>query len=234
MKKYCAFDIEIAKDMKDGMEDWRSQRPLGITCASTLTTDGKLDLWYGKDQEGKPDDRMSQADASTLLTYLESMVQLGYSILSWNGLGFDFDILAEESGQKATCRDLAQGHVDMMFHIFCLRGHTLSLDKSARGMGVPGKTAGMSGALAPQYWAEGRREEVLQYVAQDTRTTLGVALAVEDQKMLKWFSNSGSIVRQPFPKGWLTVKEAINLPQPAVWGMKNPMTRENFTAWTLD
>jgi hypothetical protein len=232
MKNFCAFDIEIAKDMKDGMDKWRSQRPLGITCAATLTSEGQLNLWYGKTSDGQPADRMTPADTTALVYYLDEMVKQGFTILSWNGLGFDFDILSEESGEKETCKKLALSHVDMMFHIFCLRGHTLGLDKAARGMGVPGKTAGMSGALAPQYWAEGQRSEVLDYVAQDTRATLGVAQAVENQKVLKWFSTSGSIQRVPFPNGWLTVQGALKLPQPIVRGLSNPLSRHHFTDWT--
>ena len=87
-------------------------------------------------------------------------------------LGFDFDILAEESGMLEECRDLAVSHVDMMFHVFCQLGYGVGLDAAARGMELAGKSKGMSGVLAPVLWAEGRREEVLEYVAQDVRTTL--------------------------------------------------------------
>jgi hypothetical protein len=232
MKKYCAFDIEIAKNMSDGMQEWHSQRPLGISCASTLTSEGQPILWYGKTPGGQPTERMTPADALGLVSYLEKISGQGFTILTWNGLGFDFDILAEESGEKNGCKKLAMNHVDMMFHIFCMRGHPLALEKAAQGMGVPGKTAGMSGALAPQYWAEGKHEEVLEYVAQDTRATLGVAQAVENQKALKWFANSGTLQRVPFPNGWLSVAEALKLPQPYVKGMNNPLSRHHFTGWT--
>ena len=71
------------------------------------------------------------------------------------------------------CRSLAKSHVDMMFHVLCQLGHGVGLDAAAKGMGLAGKSKGMSGAVAPVLWAEGRREEVLQYVAQDVRTTTG-------------------------------------------------------------
>lgn len=50
------------------------------------------------------------------------------------GVGFDLDILAEESGLLEHCRDLAVSHVDMMFHILCRLGYGVGLDAAARGM----------------------------------------------------------------------------------------------------
>ena len=37
--KYLSFDIEIAKDLPDGMADLMAYRPLGLTCAATLASD---------------------------------------------------------------------------------------------------------------------------------------------------------------------------------------------------
>ncbi|MEI8373275.1 MAG: hypothetical protein WCJ35_10640 [Planctomycetota bacterium] len=46
-RRYLAFDIETAKTTKDG-SDWRSCRPLGISCAATLLADPtNLVLWHG-------------------------------------------------------------------------------------------------------------------------------------------------------------------------------------------
>ena len=33
------------------------------------------------------------------------------------------------------------------------------------------------------------------------------------------------------PKGWLTVKDALRLPEPDTSWMDKPMSRANFTAW---
>ena len=49
--------------------------------------------------------------------YLNGAVEDGFVPLSWNGLAFDLDVLAEESGLVAECRTLALLHVDMMFHV---------------------------------------------------------------------------------------------------------------------
>ena len=92
---------------------------------------------------------MSQADARGLAEYLSKMAADGFQVLTWNGLAFDFDILAEESGAAASCAECAIDHVDMMFHAFCALGYPIGLDKAAQGMGLPGKPPGMSGAKAP-------------------------------------------------------------------------------------
>ena len=58
-RKYLAFDIETAKTTEDGT-DWRSCRPLGISCAATLLADSdELRLWHGGEDRytsGRPNE----------------------------------------------------------------------------------------------------------------------------------------------------------------------------------
>ena len=49
----------------------------------------------------------------SFVEYLATQVENGYTIVTWNGLGFDFDILADESQMLAECRQLAIGHVQL-------------------------------------------------------------------------------------------------------------------------
>lgn len=230
-RKYVAFDIEIAKSIPGDVGDWKTLRPLGISCAATLTGDGNLTTWHGTSAEGDITDQMSQIEAAEMVEYLLKIVESGYTILTWNGLGFDFDILSEESQMSQVCKDLAWEHVDMMFHIFCLKGFPLGLDTAAKGMGLPGKPAGMTGDKAPIYWAQGRREEVLMYVAQDVRTTLLLAQAVEQQHQLRWQSRSGRPQNLPMREGWFTVRQAIQLPEPDTSWMAQAWHRTKFTGW---
>ena len=230
-RKYLAFDIEIAKPLPEGIEDWKSVRPLGISCAATLSGDGKTTRFHGKTSTDEIADQMDKTETAQLVEHLVAAVDEGYTILTWNGLGFDFDILAEESGELQTCKALARDHVDMMFHIFCLKGYPLGLDTAAKGMGLPGKPPGMTGDKAPIYWAQGRREEVLDYVSQDVRTTLLLGQAVEQHHQLRWISRSGKQQRLPLHAGWLTVRQALDLPEPDISWMSNPWPRSKFTGW---
>jgi len=224
-RKYLSFDIETAKILPEDEPDWNSHRPLGIACAATLLSDtDELALWHGQD-------KLTQQEAANLVHYLKTQVEAGYTILTWNGVGFDFDILAEESGLVSECKQLAISHIDMMFHVLCRLGYGVKLDGAAKGMGLAGKTEGMSGALAPKLWAEGKREEVLQYVAQDVRTTAQVATACEALGKFRWIARSGKLRSMALPGGWLTVDQAEQLPVPDTSWMADPWSRASFTAW---
>jgi len=229
-RRYLALDIETAK-LPEG--DWRSCRPLGISCAATLLGDGREPiLWHGGADRARPTDRMSREETAALVRYLCEQVERGYTIVTWNGLGFDFDVLAEESGLREECKRLALAHVDMMFHVFCKLGYGVGLDAAARGMGIAGKLGGMKGADAPVLWTEGKREEVLRYVGQDVRTTLALARVCESRGELRWVARSGRLRTMPLPEGWLAVREALGLPLPDTSWMDEPWPRERFTGWT--
>ena len=229
--KYLAFDIEIAKVLPPGVYDLKDHRPLGITCAATYIGEGQPKLWYEQNPDGGVAPQMTQEQLVSLVAYLEEMVEAGYTLLTWNGCGFDFDILAEESGQVQRCRKLAWNHLDMMFHFFCITGFPLSLDKAAKGMGLPGKLAGMSGELAPRYWAEGKWAIVLEYVAQDVRTTMDVAKAAENMEELRWINNKGIPSAVSLAGGWLPVSEAVKLPLPDTSWMRTAWHRQKFVGW---
>lgn len=232
-RKLIAFDIEIARPLPDGVEDWSHYRPLGISCAATQVTGEPALVWHGGKSAGEYADRMQPEETQQLVSYLESQVESGGEILTWNGLGFDFDILAEESSMLTECSQLARGHIDMMFHVFCLKGYALGLDKAAKGMGLAGKTPGMTGDMAPRMWQEGLYKEVLAYVQQDVQTLIELWAAGDGLRRLNWVSNRGYPQRLPLPRGWVTVEEALNLPLPDTSWMSNPWPRSKFTGWLV-
>jgi hypothetical protein len=231
-RKYLAFDIETAKDIPGEEFDWKPHRPLGIACAATLASDGREPLlWHGKTAAGTPAGKMSREEAIELVRRLARFVDEGYTLLTWNGLGFDFNILAEESGARSECKQLALAHVDMMFHVFCDRGFPVALDKAAQALGVPGKPPGMSGLLAPRLWAQGKYQDVLDYVAQDVRIAMGIALECEKRRKFQWITQKGSKSSFDLPQGWLTVGKALLLPHPDTSWMSKPISRNEFSGW---
>jgi hypothetical protein len=233
MSKYVSFDIEIVKNIPDGV-DWRTIRPLGISCAATMCSgDPRPTLWFhGKYGPEPLPGAMTIQEVSEMLDYLLAMEQAGFQVVSWNGLMFDFDVLAEESGRMVECAKLALRHVDMMFHVLCAKGFPLGLDKTAKGIGLTGKTEGMHGDLAPDMWAKSLedRSKVLEYVAQDARTTLQVAELGDKLHGIQWISNSGKLNRLSFDD-WLPVTHALRLKLPDTSWMTNPMSREQFYQW---
>jgi hypothetical protein len=89
-RKYLAFDIETARVVPSDAADWHSHRPLGISCAATLSADADQPrLWHGGDRSC-PADRMGREEAAALVRYLEAQVASGFTLLTWNGLGFDW------------------------------------------------------------------------------------------------------------------------------------------------
>ena len=106
VRKYVAFDIETAADIPGPEFNWRDHRPLGITCAAALASDAADPIiWHGKSPDGNPAKQLSQAEAHRIVDHLRDMARGGYTLLTWNGLGFDFDVLAEEADALEPCRD---------------------------------------------------------------------------------------------------------------------------------
>ena len=97
MKRRClAFDIETAKVVSFDGADWRRYRPLGICCAATLLEGEDMPMiWHGGKSRTRPTRQMKQRELSKLLEYLTRKSESGFTILTWNGVGFDFDVLAE-------------------------------------------------------------------------------------------------------------------------------------------
>lgn len=231
-RKFLAFDLETATDVPGEDFNWKPHRPLGISCAATYSSECKAPrLWYGGQANNAPASKMQMQEVAELVQYLCSMADSGFTIVTWNGLGFDFDVLAEESGAIADCERLALAHVDMMFHVFCVKGFPVALDSAAQGSGVAGKTSGMSGIRVPRMWIQGRHQEVLDYVAQDARATLELASRCHQRRSLNWITRKGTPSTCALAKGWLPVSEAILLPEPDVSWMDRPMRRSSFMTW---
>jgi RNase_H superfamily len=230
-RKYVAFDIETAKILPENFGDLHDHRPLGISCMATWCSDEPSAVTYhSKNADGSPAPQMTAEDLTACVEILKTKFHSGYTIITHNGLGFDFVILAEESGQREACRELALGHVDMMYHFFCGKGFPIKLNAAAKAIGVS-KPENVDGSVAPQLWRDGKCQTVLDYVAQDCRLTLDVAEASEKAKKISWITGRGSTSHFELPVGWLTVEEASNLPLPDTSWMDNPWPRSKFTNW---
>jgi hypothetical protein len=236
MKNFVAFDLEIARDFSEG-------RPYGISCAATITGDDDLALWHGgiaKPPHGEMyPPQMTPDDVGRLIDYLWGLFSSGYKVVTWNGLGFDFDVLAEESGdllnRRWTCVDMAMNHIDPAFEMLCDKGFMIGLDTAAQGLGVEGKTEGMHGSLAPIMWQRSREDQdkVLEYVAQDARVTANVYRAILEKRMVPWISQAGRqnywLLRENEP---VIVSKALDRPKPDTSWMTNPRKREDLYGWT--
>jgi hypothetical protein len=233
--KYASFDLEIAKVIEDDTPDWRSQTPLGITCAAVALTDKDDPLyWYGKPM-------MTQHECRELVAALQQLVKSGYTLLTWNGSSFDFAVLAEESGMYRECAELNAKHIDMMMIVTFTKGYFLGLQKALIGAGLSGKLkhvtlndgsplTEMNGALAPKLWAQGEYNAVLAYLRDDVMQPLRLAEIIESKKAIHWTSNAGKPQCVLVPK-LLTVEECFSIPEPDTSWMASPPRRAQFVGW---
>lgn len=231
-RKYVAFDLETATLVTDGV-DWHEQRPLGITCAVAYAHDTETyTVVSAKNEDGTYAPRMDRAAVRSFVRYLQVLVEMGYTLLTWNGLAFDFAVLAEESDMHDACRVLAINHVDAMFHVLCAKGFPISLSAVAAGLDIPGKVEGMSGSRAPELWADGAYQEVIDYCAQDVRVTLTIARACESLGAVPWITKKGARSRLALPpEGLLPVCIASRLPRPDTSWMTGAPPSRARGAW---
>lgn len=234
---HVAFDLEIANELPEGETDWKRHAPLGISIAAVRKNDRTAFVWNP--------DRLDRNQAEALVAGLEAIVHEGHKIVTWNGCGFDFHILAIESGEYERCAHLALNHVDLMLHVVTLRGHYLGLDRALDGAGLPRKTHtvmlrdgteihDMGGALAPKYWAAGEYDAVHTYLEGDVTQTQALADATLATGKISWISAKGkpNTVHVHKTNGRLaTVHELFALEEPDTSWMGNPPTRRQFIDW---
>jgi len=247
--KWVGFDLEIAAEFPD--EGIPLDSDLGITCASTVTSDGEVITWPSpRDMMLQMVDamypaRLSREQGAVIVGRLMYYANHGYQIVTWNGLGFDFPLLAKECNWlfTSTIKALAANHIDIGFQMLCEKGFMCGLNAAAKGMKLSGKTEGMHGDLAPAMWKESReaQDKILEYVIQDSRTTGEVYQAIVDQGgSLVWITKKGYPTRRawfPTLRGnqygvrLLKVAEAMELSLPDTSWMDDPWPREKFSGW---
>lgn len=225
---YVAFDLEIAEPMQ---AEYDGQH---ISCAAIFTDRGV------KCFQNHP--YMTRADAEIFVSELLALVLKGYSLLTWNGLSFDFKVLAVQTGLFDICRSMAFDHYDLMFQVLCIKGFTLRLDKALIGAGLAGKKHsvqlksgemlnGMSGKSAPELWQKGETDAVLSYLHDDVEQLYRLAYHIEKNKVINWIANSGRQMSLSIPE-ILTVRDCLDIPLPDNSWMTTRVTRESMFEWT--
>lgn len=243
-KKFISFDIETDK-LPDDMNTFRSGADpipgLQIVCAGTtkvIEGHQNTQLWWGEGYRGGSTGehlrRMTKEGATAIVDFLYHNFQLGHRIVTVNGAGFDFPILAYQSGEHAKCREMALNHTDLCFIVVAKKAHRLGLDAIAKGYGHSGKTEGMDGALAAELWEAGEYKRVLNYQADDAVLTFDCAISLAQSGEIRWNSKTGKpnlIDVHGFP----TVLECLQWPDPEIpkW-MTTPTRKEDAIKWLLD
>ncbi len=225
--RFITFDLETAKVLPEDAEP-TANMPLGIAVAACRLPSGEVRYWTGGTAP-TPAPKLTTEECSRLVRDLHELTADGTPLVTWNGAGFDFLVLAHESGQWRECAKLALRHIDVMFHFFCAQGYPIGLEAAAAPLGTR-KAAGLTGADAPAAWARGEHERVRTYLRGDVDMLAEVYLAALRNRAIRWRTQRGAIREWPVSR-FVTVAEARRLPLPDTSWMSNPIPRSEFCGW---
>lgn len=154
---------------------WRDFEGMGISCAAYT--------WLDSDE---PPIVFEWKDSFDRQSFVAALVKADI-VCGFNSVNFDDRLLAANGVYCHTNYDLLLecrlAAYDSFDYRAQPRGHTLSLDSICKANGLE-KTG--HGALAPQWWQAGRRQDVLEYAQNDAAITkAALALAVRGKKVEK-------------------------------------------------
>ena len=230
MTKCVGFDIEIANVLRK-FATWKEHRPLVLTCIGLAPSDGEAIAYYN------PEGYISRNRAIEIVLKLQWYAHKGYKIITWNGLGFDWVLLADTSGMKQECRRLAmsESHVDVMFNMFMALGYGVGLGTACKETIGRGKL--MSGKDAPTEWKDGDRLQVLEYVKADAILTREIYqyLSLQAKPLIKWRTRKGygNLKQMRAASDWnptWSVHHTLNVspPPPLATFMTDPPTLTDY------
>lgn len=224
-QKVIFFDLEISKQFQRGQDPFLLS-PLGVIVAVTQEYWDEPVVWNEEDFSV-----CSKNTLRALLGYLSARIKEGYKIVTWNGLSFDFRVLAEETDEYEKCIEIANSihHIDMMYHFFCMTGFPVSLANIAEGMELGSKESGIDGAMIPSLWKQKKYDLVIDYAKRDVRLTAGIytEININDKSKIYWLTNSGGLQNRTMVDKWGSVvtNNQIALPKRAIWD------RSKFLGW---
>lgn len=234
--KLASFDIEICDEI-----DFNGGEIPRISCAALAlqdSPDGEVTFEFF---QSPPDDiAMSPEQVTAMASRLLELADLGYNIVTWNGVAFDIPTVAHFAEQKEKLYWMSwANHIDMMLLVSFQTGYRLGLDAALAGAGLESKLHNvtlstgealidMSGAKAPELWRAGERQAVLDYLKVDVMQPLLLARNIAATNVIYWTSKKGRPMAIPTPL--LTVAVAYKeLPKPKdlSW-LSDPIEREEY------
>ena len=237
--KFASLDLESAVALPDDVEVYEDEHfeQLKISCTAVALSDSDNTIFWYSDAKGP----MPRNECVEIVHDLIELVADGYTIVTWNGTGFDFRVLAIESGMFEECAELALHHIDMMLYVVFIKGHRLALNTALHGAGLLSKLkevelndgtiiTDMAGSKAPELWALGERDAVLSYLEYDVVMPLQLLSDIQCNKCMVWSSKAGNPQQVKIPKLY-TVKECFALPEPDTSWMDSAPDRFDFIKW---
>jgi hypothetical protein len=127
------------------------------------------------------------------------------ALFSWNGVGFDYPIIAANLPQRHDeIVQLCNESFDPCFQAMRTYGWPIGLEKTAMAMLGSEKAEGMDGSLAAETWPMAidvesgpNAAKVLRYVKGDVRLLRDVVFAIQQEKAIRWINSKGGESRKP-------------------------------------
>jgi hypothetical protein len=252
------FDVESANEYQEGMP----LEELGLSCAA-LWENGEALAYPALDPFGFYADEFTPAVTQDLADYLIATTEQGNYIVTWNGTSFDGPLVAAMCKSEAYEEKLKWvflNHIDIGVCMAMDKGFMVGLNTAAVGLGVAGKTEGMTGSLAPILWkgvdrelteeerralnnlgVEPRSDEArdlcLEYVSNDAKITMDVYHKLQSDGSLVWITKKGTRSKSPWypdfdERGTLPlVRDYIDMVQPELMWVDNPFKKEKLLRW---
>ena len=160
--------------------------------------------------ETNPNDPLEAETIRVLTDRISMFLNSGGQVVTWNGVGFDLPALA---AYNAEARDiiLHDNHVDIMFHFLRKYGFPVSLDKVAKGFGLPGKD--QDGKDAVELWKQGKLAQLHSYNLKDVKILRRVYRRVMKHKVVAWVTKSGNFTDKPVDLDNISSWKSCRLPQ---------------------
>lgn len=187
---------------------------------------------------------MERQAVGALVDLLLDIHQSGHKIVTWNGTGFDFRLLAHESGRFADCAKLAREHYDLMLAVVGMRGHWLAVEKALNGADISVALPSVqlrdgtvvdsvTKAHVPNLWQSGESMAVFKYTDDILTKVLLLAHHVLLSGKIGWIANSGRWNSVRLDR-LLTVNECYGLPPVTTAWATSPKTVDSLAGWTKE
>lgn len=228
---FVAFDIET-----DGL--FESEIPPSITCCAAHIV-GDREHVRTFHSEYAP--AMTPRDIAGVVEYLYALHIAGVTVVTFNGAGFDFRVVAAHLEHDADALEkvkvLARQHVDLMFEFACRHGYYASMNSFSEGCGLTQKTG--KGCDAIEAWSGetatlASRDGVLAYCANDVKCLAELYRHIVANGEAHRMTKAGNRRAAPFSKPPASVDEAVAIfesaPPDCSW-MSDPPDVVGAVAW---
>lgn len=253
--RVIAWDLEVG-EIPDFEKLLREPYYIPITCIAVCDgVNGQVETWPKSAQDAK--EALTYEDLRPFLLNLVEMTlgKAGYYSVVFNGVNFDWkvlDLALQHFAHDDPRANDARGYLHrmalertidpaqiMVWHM----GYSVSLAAMAEALGVPGKLEGTSGKDAPELWAQGEYDRVLQYVERDALCAYDVYEQLVITKHLpSWVNRHGKRTSAKWDGFWtcrvddeermMTVQDTLDYRIPEV---SNPFRRrQDIIGWLTD